>query len=134
MAGSLSFVDRGTFYYYLPAWDPDLATLAPSSLLLAQLVEGACEAGLQRFDFMLGEESYKARWATDERKTVNLVVAAPTVRGQAAFAALVGWQRARNRARSSELLQRARRHWLGRAKSLVRVGGPWGDGGPMGGG
>ena len=36
-AGSLSFVDRGTFYYYLPAWDPDLATLAPSSLLLAQV-------------------------------------------------------------------------------------------------
>ena len=42
---------------------------------------------------MLGEEPYKARWATEERKTVNLVVAAPTVRGQAAFGALVGWQR-----------------------------------------
>jgi CelD/BcsL family acetyltransferase involved in cellulose biosynthesis len=119
VAGGLSFVDRGTFYYYLPAWDPDLATLAPSSLLLAHLVERACETGLQRFDFMLGEEPYKASWANEQRQTVNLVVAAPTVRGQAAFAGLVGWQRARNRARSSELLQHARRHWLGRAKGLI---------------
>src|SRR5207248_9716919 len=55
VAGSLGFVDRGTYYYYLPAWDPDLATLAPSSLLLAHLVERACDLGLRRFDFMLGE-------------------------------------------------------------------------------
>src|SRR5262249_50964894 len=112
VAGSLGFVDRGTFYYYLPAWDPDLATLAPSSLLLAHLVERACERGLQRFDFMLGEEPYKASWATDERRTANLVVAAPTLRGQAAYAALVGWQRARNRARTSVRLQHIRRHWV----------------------
>jgi hypothetical protein len=50
---------------------------------------------------------------------VNLLVGAPTLRGQAAFAALVGTQQARRRARSSPLLQRARRHWLGRAKELV---------------
>jgi CelD/BcsL family acetyltransferase involved in cellulose biosynthesis len=123
VAGSVGFVDRGTFYYYLPAWDPGLATFAPSSLLLAHLVERACDAGLQRFDFMLGEEAYKASWATDQRTTVNLVVAAPTMRGQAAFAGLVGWQRARNRARSSEWLQHARRYWLGRAKSMVGLRG-----------
>jgi CelD/BcsL family acetyltransferase involved in cellulose biosynthesis len=119
VAGSIGFVDRGTYYYYLPAWDPDLAELAPSSLLLARLIERAFERGLARFDFMLGEEPYKARWATCERQTVNLVLASPTVRGQAALAALVGWQQARHRARSSVWLQRARRHWLGRARHIV---------------
>jgi CelD/BcsL family acetyltransferase involved in cellulose biosynthesis len=120
VAGSLGFIDRETYYYYLPAWEPSLAPLSPSSLLLGHLVERAYGLGLKRFDFMLGDEPYKARWATEERKTVNLVVGAPTLRGQAAYAALVGTQQARRRARSSPLLQRARRHWLGRAKALVR--------------
>jgi CelD/BcsL family acetyltransferase involved in cellulose biosynthesis len=120
VAGSLGFIDGDTYYYYLPAFEPELATLAPSSLLLAHLIERAYERGLRRFDFMLGDEPYKARWATEERQTVNLVVGAPTLRGQAAFAALVGTQKARRQARSSPLLQHARRHWLGKAKSLVR--------------
>ena len=72
-----------------------MAPLAPSSLLLGHLVERAYSLGLKRFDFMLGDEPYKARWATEERQTVNLVVGAPTLRGQAAFAALVGAQQAR---------------------------------------
>jgi CelD/BcsL family acetyltransferase involved in cellulose biosynthesis len=120
VAGSLGFVDRDTFYYYLPAWEPSLAPLAPSSLLLAHLVERAYERGLKRFDFMLGDEPYKARWANEERQTVNIVVGAPTLRGKAAFAALVGTQRARRRARSSPILQRARRHLIGRARTLIR--------------
>jgi CelD/BcsL family acetyltransferase involved in cellulose biosynthesis len=120
VAGSLGFVDGDTHYYYVPAFEPELASLAPSSLLLAHLIERAYERGLRRFDFMLGDEPYKARWANEERETVNLLVGAPTLRGQAAFTALVGAQQARRRARSSPLLQRARRHWLGRAKALVK--------------
>lgn len=123
VAGSIGFVDRGTYYYYLPAWDPGLAAYAPSSLLLAHLIEQAYQKGLTRFDFMLGDEPYKSRWATAERQTVNLVLASPTVRGQATFTALVGWQQARQRARSSALLQHARRHWLGRARTLLGRGG-----------
>ncbi|MGE3272014.1 MAG: GNAT family N-acetyltransferase [Chloroflexota bacterium] len=119
VGGSLGFIDGDTYYYYLPAWEPELASLAPSSLLLAHLVERAYARGLQRFDFMLGDEPYKARWATDERQTVNLVIGAPTLRGQAAYAALAGTQKVRKRARSSPLIQRARRHWLGRAKQLI---------------
>jgi len=130
IAGSLGFIDRDTYYYYVPAWEPSLAALAPSSLLLAHLIERAYALGLKRFDFMLGDEPYKARWATDERETVNVVVGAPTLRGQAAFATLVGAQRARRRARSSPLLQRARRHWLGKAKALVSRAAPPPSDGP----
>ena len=120
VAGSLSFVDRDTWYYYLPAWDPDLAALAPSSLLLAHLVEEAYGRGLRRFDFMLGEEPYKARWATEERRTVNLIIGGRGVRGRAAFTSLAVWQQARDRARRSPLLQRLRRYGLGRAKAMLQ--------------
>jgi CelD/BcsL family acetyltransferase involved in cellulose biosynthesis len=119
VAGSIGFLDRGTYYYYLPAWDPELSALAPSSLLLSHLIERAFTLGLSRFDFMLGDEPYKSRWATGERQTVNVLLASPTMRGQAAYAALAGWQEARRRARSSAALQHARRHWLGRARSLL---------------
>jgi CelD/BcsL family acetyltransferase involved in cellulose biosynthesis len=119
VGGSLGFVDGDTYYYYLPAWEPELALLAPSALLLAHLVEQAYSRGFTRFDFMLGDEAYKARWTTEERQTVNVVIGAPTLRGQAAFGTLVGAQAARRRARTSPLLQRARRHWLGRAKQLI---------------
>jgi CelD/BcsL family acetyltransferase involved in cellulose biosynthesis len=115
VAGSLGFVERGTFYYYLPAWEPELARYAPSSLLLAHLIERAFAAGLERFDFMLGDEPYKAQWATEERHTVRLVIANRGVRGRAAFEALVARHRLRQRARGSELLQYARRHGLARA-------------------
>jgi CelD/BcsL family acetyltransferase involved in cellulose biosynthesis len=115
VAGSLGFVERGTFYYYLPAWEPELAIYAPSSLLLAHLIERAFAAGLERFDFMLGDEPYKAQWATEERHTVRLVIANRGVRGRAAFEALISWHGLRQRARASELLQHARRYGLARA-------------------
>ena len=119
VAGSLGFVDGDTYYYYLPAWEPELAPLAPSGLLLANLIERAYERGLRRFDFMLGDEPYKARWATEERADGQRdrrradAARAGGVRDAGRHAA------ARRRARSSPLLQRARRHWLGRAKQLI---------------
>jgi len=122
VAGSVSFIDRDTWYYYLPAWDPALAAYAPSSLLLAHLIESAYARGLRRFDFMLGEEPYKARWATEERRTVNLAIGGSGARGRAAFLALTAWQRVRDRARRSPRLQHLRRHGLGRLRAAFRAG------------
>jgi CelD/BcsL family acetyltransferase involved in cellulose biosynthesis len=117
VAGCLSFVDRETFYYYMPAWEPELAAYAPSSLLLAHLLEAAFARGLRRFDFMLGEEPYKAQWATEERRTMQLVIGNRGARGCAAFATVVSWQRLRARARASTILQRARRYGVAAAIS-----------------
>jgi CelD/BcsL family acetyltransferase involved in cellulose biosynthesis len=117
VAGSLSFVERETFYYYMPAWEPELAAYAPSSLLLAHLLEAAFARGLRRFDFMLGDEPYKADWATEERRTVRLVIGNRGARGRAAFATVVSWQRLRARARASTILRRARRYGVAAAIS-----------------
>ena len=120
VAGSVGFVDRDTYYYYLPAWDPDLAPYAPSSLLLAHLVERAYQRDLRRFDFMLGDEPYKAQWATEQRHTLRLVLGVPGSRGWAA-GALVAWHRLREQARRSPLLRRVRRYGLGRARAALRL-------------
>ena len=117
VAGSLSFVERDTLYYYMPAWEPRLAAYAPSGLLLAYLVEGAFARGLRRFDFMLGDESYKAQWATEQRRTVRLVIGNRGPRGLAGWASIVAWQWGRNRARKSTLLQQARRYGVAAALS-----------------
>lgn len=114
-AGSLGFVDRDTFYYYLPAWEPELSAYAPGSLLLAHLVQRAFEQGLRRFDFMLGDEPYKAVWATEERRTVRFLVANRGPRGRVALASTVGAHHVRDRARRSEFLRRVRRYGPGRA-------------------
>ncbi|HYU17086.1 MAG TPA: GNAT family N-acetyltransferase [Chloroflexota bacterium] len=114
-AGSLGFVERGTYYHYLPAWEPSLAAFAPATLLLAHLIEQAYARGLRRFDFMLGDEPYKAQWATRSRQTVRLVVGNHGSRGRAAFQLVVGTHRLRRRARASPFLQRARRYGLTQA-------------------
>ncbi|MBA2447604.1 MAG: GNAT family N-acetyltransferase [Chloroflexi bacterium] len=117
VAGSLSFTERDTMYYYLPAWEPRLAAYAPSSLLLGHLIEDAFARGLRRFDFMLGDESYKAQWATEERRTVRLVIGNHGPRGLVGWASIVAWQWGRNRARRSALLQQARRYGVAAALS-----------------
>ncbi|MFN8522560.1 MAG: GNAT family N-acetyltransferase [Chloroflexota bacterium] len=119
VAGSLGFIDRHTYFYYLPAWDPDLAPLAPSSILLAHLIETACERRLTRFDFMLGDEPYKAQWATEECRTARLVIGNVGARGAAALESIVAWHGARQWARSSPTVASARRYGVGRLRAVL---------------
>lgn len=108
IAGSLVLRDRDTLYYYLPAFDPALAKYAPSTILLAHLVEQAFAEGLARFDFMLGDEPYKRAWTSTLRHSVRLVVAAPGPAGQAGLASLAAYVRLREAARRSRLAQQLR--------------------------
>lgn len=122
IAGSLSFVDRGVWYYYLPAWEPSMAAYAPGSILLAHLIERAYDLGLHRFDFMLGDEPYKTQWADHQRRTVRMVVGSQGPRGRLAVRSVVAWHRLKQRARASDTLQRARRYGVGRVLALLRGG------------
>lgn len=119
IAFALCFSYGDKLFYYLPAFDPAFARFAPSTLLLAHLIESAFARGLAELDFMLGEESYKAQWASGTRQTCRLVIAAPNPRGALALAAFRAYLRARERARRSPLLQRARRYGIGQAKMLL---------------
>jgi CelD/BcsL family acetyltransferase involved in cellulose biosynthesis len=112
LAFALCFVRGEKLYYYLPGFDPDFARFAPSSLLLADLINWAFARGLRELDFMLGDEPYKAQWASGIRGTQRLLLAAPCPRGSLALTAFRAYLAARERARQSERLQRLRRYGL----------------------
>ena len=120
LAFALCFVQQNKLYYYLPAFDPEFARFAPSTSLLAHLIEWAYARGLGAVDFMLGEEPYKEQWASGSRGTVRLVLAAPGPRGRLALEAFHGLLVAREQARHSETLRSVRRHGVGRVKRAVR--------------
>jgi len=68
-AWHLGFVYRGRFYYYLPAQNEEFDRLSPGKVLLLKCVENAIERKLQIFDYLRGEENYKAGW-TDKTETL----------------------------------------------------------------
>jgi len=50
---------RGTVGLYNSGFHPEYATLSPGLVLLAGLIEDAITRGVERFDFLRGEERYK---------------------------------------------------------------------------
>ncbi len=51
-----------TCFFYQSGFDPAFSALSPGSLLVAQTIRRAIEEGLERFDFLRGDEPYKRRW------------------------------------------------------------------------
>ncbi|MGF7162031.1 CelD/BcsL family acetyltransferase involved in cellulose biosynthesis [Rhodoligotrophos appendicifer] len=66
VAAALGVVRDGSFYYEVPVY-PDLALqrYSPGNLLLHRMMEWAIGRGCTRFDFTIGDESYKADWCEE---------------------------------------------------------------------
>lgn len=58
------FCHAGRYLYYKPAYAAHLARRSPGLVLLRQLLREAMADGAHTFDFGLGEETYKKRFAT----------------------------------------------------------------------
>ena len=52
----------GCAYSYIHGFDPELAALGPSALLIAEVMADAVRHGATRFDFLRGREPYKYDW------------------------------------------------------------------------
>jgi CelD/BcsL family acetyltransferase involved in cellulose biosynthesis len=73
IAGIYGFVYHGTYYFYLPGFEPTIAPHAsPGMLLLAHRIEQAVEEGDGLFDLLQGRTDYKERWANDIRRSVTI--------------------------------------------------------------
>jgi len=59
---------RGTYLWYKPSFDIELARLSPGEVLLRQLLLAAVAEGAHTFDFGLGDEPFKQRFATQVRR------------------------------------------------------------------
>lgn len=64
VACHLGFARNGTWLWYKPAFDPGLAKRSPGEVLLKSMLEAAVGEGARVFDFGLGDEPFKRRFAT----------------------------------------------------------------------
>jgi CelD/BcsL family acetyltransferase involved in cellulose biosynthesis len=61
-ATNLEFVAGHDVYMYQTGLEPDLANLEPGHLIFALTIQKSIERGFRHFDFLRGDEPYKARW------------------------------------------------------------------------
>ena len=64
IATHFGFSYGGSYVYYKPAFAVDLARHSPGLVLLRRLILSAITAGEETFDFGIGDEAYKHRFAT----------------------------------------------------------------------
>lgn len=67
VAAAFGFVDADAFYLYNSAYAEDAADASPGIVLLASMIERSIDEGLQRFDFLKGDERYKYRLGAVDR-------------------------------------------------------------------
>ncbi|MGH9467134.1 MAG: GNAT family N-acetyltransferase [Terriglobales bacterium] len=116
------FVEGGVLSFYQSGFDTRLEKLGIGKLLMAAVLEDAVERLTAReFDFLRGDEAYKARWCTQARQTRHLYIWGA---GAAAQLHHLAW-----RARRGLMPLRS---WAGRrlGRSRQPLAGPRGAGEP----
>lgn len=68
-----SFGDR--ICYYQGGFEPTLAKLSLGTVLTARAIETAVDEGKAVFDFLRGDEPYKAKWTADSRRNARRLMA-----------------------------------------------------------
>jgi CelD/BcsL family acetyltransferase involved in cellulose biosynthesis len=107
VAVALTIEHVGIRAYFMPAHDRLLDAFSPGTLLLAHLIERAHDGGATAFDFTIGDEAYKDRWADRRAYTGRLMMSRPGMAAAAAHAAAIGREHLRSRLRHSTLIRRA---------------------------
>jgi CelD/BcsL family acetyltransferase involved in cellulose biosynthesis len=64
IACHFGFCHRGNFMWYKPSFEVALARRSPGEVLLRRLLLAAIDEGAHTFDFGLGDEAFKQRFAT----------------------------------------------------------------------
>lgn len=96
VAALLGWRVGGRFAFYQAGFDPSFAKRSVGMLLVALTIRQAITEGAAEFDFLLGDEDYKWRFASEKRtvRTITLVPAGSPLR---AFVAGEAWARKHGR-------------------------------------
>ena len=101
------FAFAGTMFVHRLAFDPAYAAFSPGLLVTLRAIEEASRDGLQRVEFLRGEEPYKLQLA-DHIEDVSWVACLPqTMRGRLRALRRIAELRIRQRAKASGGLHRA---------------------------
>jgi CelD/BcsL family acetyltransferase involved in cellulose biosynthesis len=71
IAFHFGFVFERTFFWYKPSFDPMLAKKSPGEALLSELFTLAKEENMREFDFTIGAEAFKQRFANHTRRNLE---------------------------------------------------------------
>ena len=74
VASAYGFRDEHGYYLYNSAYEPAAAEVSPGIVLVTELIRRAIADGLDRFDFLKGDEVYKFRLGA-QRRPLHLVEA-----------------------------------------------------------
>lgn len=74
LAFHFGFEYRRRFIWYKPTFDVQFASRSPGEVLIKFLLEDAIRRGLQEFDFTVGAEAFKYRFANLTRSNVRVTV------------------------------------------------------------
>lgn len=72
IAAHLGMMRAGVYTWYKPTYEPTLADRSPGEVLLKRLMEQAKREEAAEFDFTIGDESFKFRFATLSRDVVHV--------------------------------------------------------------
>jgi CelD/BcsL family acetyltransferase involved in cellulose biosynthesis len=117
----LNIAYGGKIYHYNTCYDEKFGHISPGVLLHADAIADAYSRGLAEYDFLSGDEPYKARWCSERRSIDHVVLFHRGVASRAAEALLV---EARWALRRSEVLIKARQRVLATARRLLRGAEP----------
>jgi len=101
---NLGLTFRDCYYHILASYDDgEVSRFGPGAAHLRELLRYAIERGLKRFDFTIGDESYKREWCETEQR-LHDYSAAVTLRGRPAVTLSLGWRRLKRAIKQSERL------------------------------
>ena len=74
IAYHFGFRYKNKIYWYKPTFDQKFKKYSPGSIHIKKNIEYAVDEGISEFDFLLGDEPYKERWATNTRPSYNIII------------------------------------------------------------
>ncbi len=85
IAGATAFVDdlRSSYGLYMLGFDESYDKLSPGKGIVGRAIRNAIEGGYRHFDFLRGDEPFKARYAPDATVTKHFRVTRPGLRSRA---------------------------------------------------
>jgi CelD/BcsL family acetyltransferase involved in cellulose biosynthesis len=72
LAVTYALFERQTVFCYLQGFDPEFAFFSPGTQLMFSVMEDAMRAGIDKFDFLRGDESYKQHWRAQDQPTYRI--------------------------------------------------------------
>jgi len=85
----LNFILPDRVWFYQGAYSEEYRKYYPGGVLHFCAIRHACQAGLSEYDFLRGDEPYKAEWTNGQRSLRYLAIIPDTLPGHLAFNTLV---------------------------------------------